>query len=158
MRSRRILDREKTHELKKYSSACYFLNNTSSRDYKHNVTRVSDSENLVLASGRTVAPTRVVRKVHCEGVKLGESSLCATEFDRFFNPGEDSPSSTSTLWTILTLVSATVLHSANTRFSQSETLVTLFTVMSVKPTKIDYFSMSANVLGCRIRWRIWFCY
>ena len=62
MRSRRILDREKTHESKKYLNACHVLSNTSSPDYKHNVTRVSDSENVVLASGRTVAPTRVVLK------------------------------------------------------------------------------------------------
>jgi len=84
MRSRRILDREKTHELKKYSSACYFLNNTSSRDYKHNVTRVSDSENLVLASGRTVAPTRVVGKVHSGEVKFGFARQNSTVFFQFW--------------------------------------------------------------------------
>ena len=64
----------------KYLSACYFLSNTSSRDYKHNVTRLSDSENLVVVLGRTVAPTRVVRKVHSGEVKLGfarhNSTVC----------------------------------------------------------------------------------
>ena len=43
-------------------------------DYKHNVTHVSASENLVLASMRTVTNTRVVRRVHSREVKLGESS------------------------------------------------------------------------------------
>ena len=35
-------------------------------DYKHNVTRVSDSKNLGLALGRTVANTRMVRKFTVE--------------------------------------------------------------------------------------------
>ena len=30
--------------------------------------------------------------------------------------------------------------------------------MSAKPVKNDYFPMSANVLRCKIRWKIWFCY
>jgi hypothetical protein len=67
-------------------------------------TRVFDWENVFLTSGRKVAPTRVVHKVHCEEVKLGESS---SEFKNgpilsrkqtrnrigpfFFNSGEDSP-------------------------------------------------------------------
>lgn len=30
--------------------------------------------------------------------------------------------------------------------------------MAVNPVKIDYFSISADVLRYRIRWRIWFCF
>ena len=30
--------------------------------------------------------------------------------------------------------------------------------MAVNPVKIDYFSISAAELKCRIRWRIWVCY
>ena len=34
----------------------------------------------------------------------------------------------------------------------------LHVAIAVKPVKIDYLSELANVLGCGIRWKIWFCY
>ena len=73
MRSRRILDREKTHELK-YLRAHFVCQKLHFWDYKHNVTRVSDWENVSLASWRTVTNTRVMRNVHSAAVELGKSS------------------------------------------------------------------------------------
>ena len=96
-------------------------------DYKHNATRVSDWENLNLASWRTVTNTRVMRNVLSAAVELGMSLhefkknlLCATEFEVFFNSCEDIPSSTAALRTLrITRVFVTVLHEAKFRFSQS---------------------------------------
>ena len=73
MRLRRILDREKTHEFQILKSML-FSQNSPLWEYKHNVTRVSNWENLLLASRRTVANTRVVCQVHSGEVELGESS------------------------------------------------------------------------------------
>ena len=82
MRSRRILDR---NEIKKNSrsgentlikifKSALFFQKLHFWDYKHNVTRVSDWENLNLASWRTVTNTRVMRNVLSAAVELGMSS------------------------------------------------------------------------------------
>ena len=104
----------------------------------NNVTSFFDWENVILSEGRTVADTSV-SNVHCEEVKRGESSpefkktvqfcrasLCATELDRFFNSGEDSPSFTSSQWTLRTTrVGATVLPEDKTRFPSRKHELTL---------------------------------
>jgi hypothetical protein len=72
----------------------------------NNVTSAFDWENVVLAEGRTVADTSV------------SNVLCATELDRFFNSGEDSPSFTSSQWTLRTTqVGVTVLPEAKITLS-----------------------------------------
>ena len=76
-----------------------------------------------------------VSNVHCGEMKRGEF-FARQNWTFFFNSGEDSPRFTSLQCTLLTLVSATVLPSINTMFSQSETLVTLF-IETLRDTKIE---------------------
>ena len=68
-------------------------------------------------------------------------TLCATELTIFFlNSWEDSPRVISSqYYTVLTLVSTTVLPSAKITLSQSKTLVTLFIEITVSSLKISSY-------------------
>ena len=62
-----------------------------------------------------------------------------------FYSWEDSPCFTSPLWTLLILVSATVFLSTKTRFSKSETLLTLFIVYTVYDSFESYAYRSKQI-------------
>ena len=140
MRSRRILDREKTHKLK-YLRAHYFFKNctpgiTNITSLVFPIEKTSiwprgeQWRTLVWCVTSTVQQWNSLSLfTNKKNIEFCRAKRRATEFEVFFYSWKDSPRSTAALWTLLTLVSATVLHSAKFRFSQSEILVTLFIVL-----------------------------
>ena len=169
MRSRRILDRKKTHELK-YLSACYFpsIIIASSRNYKQNV-------NSYFRLRKTwVWPRGEQWRPHVWWIKsLWRSETrrvfprrCATELN-FFNSGEDSPRFTSPQCTLLTLISDTILPSDKNSVSQSKTLVTLCIVIvsltALKFSRLQSWPWSttrqvatADVSATVLKWDVFF--
>jgi hypothetical protein len=131
IRSRRILNREKTYTFKYLSSFCFFPLFISARDTNITKARVIGRENPFCSfTGKHQLRQLVADDHHLVRVKLGETRGRIGPF--FYYSGRESPRSTPPRWWLFTPRGRHCFRHEQNRFSQSKKLLWLFIERNIK--------------------------